>query len=407
MAVEGIFRKNGNIRRLQQISEALDKDSTVVNLSEQNPVQLAALLKRFLREMPDPLLTFRLHKLFCAAACELSRLRRPLLTTALQNREERQRCLHLLVTLLPRYNRDTMEVLFVFLKWVASFSYKDEETGSRMDMPNLATVICPSILYAKGANAARDESFIAISAVQDLLENQDEYYHVPQELAFVIHEGIYNIFAKELDLPPKEIHRHCSKYMQARGQTPTQYTPQVGQQQDRRPTMPSLGSGMRERPSDSRLSVHRSEGNLAAHLGEPNPGYGHANGHPHPIASQHSPYRQSTQQPPSAPAPGQHSRPTSWAQQSHPGSQQSLNQLNSPNATPWRGQGPFQGSHPSAHSTSGSRNSSRGSAPSSPGPEEGRRSLVMERDRSRQSSREGGGSGDGMEWPQANPTGRR
>ena len=70
MAVEGIFRKNGNIRRLQQMSEALDKDSTMVNLSEENPVQLAALLKRFLREMPDPLLTFRLHKLFCAAACE-------------------------------------------------------------------------------------------------------------------------------------------------------------------------------------------------------------------------------------------------------------------------------------------------------------------------------------------------
>jgi len=72
MAVEGIFRKNGNIRRLQQISEALDKDTTNVNLSDENPVQLAALLKRFLREMPDPLLTFRLHKLFCAAACKLA-----------------------------------------------------------------------------------------------------------------------------------------------------------------------------------------------------------------------------------------------------------------------------------------------------------------------------------------------
>jgi hypothetical protein len=70
MAVEGIFRKNGNIRKLQQISEALDKDTTTVNLSEENPVQLAALLKRFLREMPDPLLTFRLHKLFCGAACK-------------------------------------------------------------------------------------------------------------------------------------------------------------------------------------------------------------------------------------------------------------------------------------------------------------------------------------------------
>ena len=70
MAVEGIFRKNGNIRRLQQISEALDKDTTAVNLSEENPVQLAALLKRWLRELPDPLLTFRLHRLFCGAACE-------------------------------------------------------------------------------------------------------------------------------------------------------------------------------------------------------------------------------------------------------------------------------------------------------------------------------------------------
>jgi hypothetical protein len=68
LAVEGIFRKNGNIRKLNALVEALDKDSTSVVLTDENPVQLAALLKRFLREMPDPLLTFRLHKLFCAAA---------------------------------------------------------------------------------------------------------------------------------------------------------------------------------------------------------------------------------------------------------------------------------------------------------------------------------------------------
>lgn len=72
MAVEGIFRKNGNIRRLQQMTEALDKEYGNVVLSEENPVQLAALLKKFLREIPDPLLTFRLHKLWCAAACELA-----------------------------------------------------------------------------------------------------------------------------------------------------------------------------------------------------------------------------------------------------------------------------------------------------------------------------------------------
>ena len=312
---------------------------------------------------------------------------------ALQNREERQRCLHLLITLLPRNNRDTMEVLFVFLKWVASFSYKDEETGSRMDMPNLATVICPSILYAKGPNAARDESFIAISAVQDLLENQDEYFHVPQELAFVINEGIYNIFAKELDLPPKEIHRHCSKYMQAR----MQHGGVIGsmasmRNEQQRPPISQQSSGMRDRPSDSRLSVHRSEGNLASD-------HFHANGAATPTAAGHSPYRPAAPNPSGPPGPGQssHSRPTSWVQQSHPGSQRDLHQtLSSPGNTPWRGQGPFQGS------ANGSRNSSRGSAPGSPGPEEGRRSMNMERDRSWQSERER----QELEWPQANPTGR-
>ena len=64
MSVEGVFRKNGNIRRLKELAEAIDKDPTSVNLSDDNPVQVAALLKKFLRDLPDPLLTFKLHRLF-------------------------------------------------------------------------------------------------------------------------------------------------------------------------------------------------------------------------------------------------------------------------------------------------------------------------------------------------------
>ena len=64
MSVEGIFRKNGNIRRLKDLCEALDRDSSSVNLSDDNPVQLAALLKKFLRDLPDPLLPFKLFSLF-------------------------------------------------------------------------------------------------------------------------------------------------------------------------------------------------------------------------------------------------------------------------------------------------------------------------------------------------------
>lgn len=64
MSVEGVFRKNGNIRRLKELTDLIDNRYEQVDLSKDSPVQIAALLKKFLREMPDPLLTFKLHRLF-------------------------------------------------------------------------------------------------------------------------------------------------------------------------------------------------------------------------------------------------------------------------------------------------------------------------------------------------------
>lgn len=72
MSIEGIFRKNGNIRRLKELSDSIDKDASSVDLTEENAVQIAALLKKFLRELPDPLLTFKLHRLFVVSQSMLS-----------------------------------------------------------------------------------------------------------------------------------------------------------------------------------------------------------------------------------------------------------------------------------------------------------------------------------------------
>ena len=36
--------------------------------------------------------------------------------------------MHMLMLVLPKAHRDTLEVLFVFLKWVASFAHLDERT---------------------------------------------------------------------------------------------------------------------------------------------------------------------------------------------------------------------------------------------------------------------------------------
>ncbi|EXJ57013.1 hypothetical protein A1O7_07357 [Cladophialophora yegresii CBS 114405] len=196
MSVEGVFRKNGNIKRLKEAAEAIDANQTP-DLNRENPVQVAALLKKFLREMPEPLLTYKLQKLF-------------IISQKIADDERRRRVLHLTCCLMPKSHRDTMEVLFSFLKWAASFSQVDEESGSKMDIHNLATVMAPNILYAKEkAAGARpnvpqvDESFLAIEAVNTLIEYNDYFCQVPEDLQSILtdtglHGGSAELTTKEI-----------------------------------------------------------------------------------------------------------------------------------------------------------------------------------------------------------------
>ncbi len=139
--------------------------------------------------------------------------------------------LHMVSLILPKPHRDTLEVLFVFLKWVASFAHLDEETGSKMDLQNLATVICPSILYSRGQNAMRDESFGSIRVVTMLLENQDEFYCVPEEFLPILQDEEY--FANCMELPSREFLKKVENYMRVKagGRTPGLTSPVLGNTQ--------------------------------------------------------------------------------------------------------------------------------------------------------------------------------
>jgi hypothetical protein len=158
MSVEGVFRKNGNIKRLNDAKDEIDaKGAVEMDLTKENPVQVAALLKKFLRELPDPLLTHKLNKLWITSQ-------------KIEDAERRRRVLHLTCCLLPKPHRDTMEVLFTFMNWVSSFSHVDEESGSKMDIHNLATVITPNVIHRGKENVPVDDSFLAIEAVHSLIE---------------------------------------------------------------------------------------------------------------------------------------------------------------------------------------------------------------------------------------------
>ena len=171
MSVEGVFRKNGNIKRLNDVRDEIDaKGAVEVDLTKENPVQVAALLKKFLRELPDPLLTHKLNKLWITSQ-------------RIDDSERRRRVLHLTCCLLPKPHRDTMEVLFTFLNWVSSFSHVDEESGSKMDIHNLATVITPNVIHRGKENVPVDDSFLAIEAVHSLIECNESMCEVSLALS--------------------------------------------------------------------------------------------------------------------------------------------------------------------------------------------------------------------------------
>lgn len=116
---------------------------------------------------------------------------------------------------MPKPHRDTMEVLFVFLKWVASFAHMDSETGNLMDLPNLATVIAPSIMRARGRDPMRDETFGTLRVVTNLLENQDEFFLVPEEFIPMLQDQEY--FTNCMELTGKEFLKKCETYMKVKG----------------------------------------------------------------------------------------------------------------------------------------------------------------------------------------------
>jgi len=96
-----------------------------------------------------------------------------------------------------------MEVLFCFLNWAASFSVVDEESGSKMDVHNLATVIAPNILISNGKTDGMEDSFLAIEAVNSLIEHNDAMCVVPEDLQSILNDS--SLFSSSADITTKGI----------------------------------------------------------------------------------------------------------------------------------------------------------------------------------------------------------
>ncbi|KAG8519762.1 LOW QUALITY PROTEIN: Rho GTPase-activating protein 6, partial [Galemys pyrenaicus] len=179
----GIFRVGSSKKRVRQLREDFDR-GVDVSLEEEHSVHdVAALLKEFLRDMPDPLLTRELYTAF--------------INTLLLEPEEQLSTLQLLIYLLPPCNCDTLHRLLQFLSIVARHAddnvSKDghEVTGNKMTSLNLATIFGPNLLHKQKSSdkefsvqssARAEESTAIIAVVQKMIENYEALFMVPPDL---------------------------------------------------------------------------------------------------------------------------------------------------------------------------------------------------------------------------------
>ncbi|XP_072294895.1 unconventional myosin-IXb isoform X2 [Eucyclogobius newberryi] len=125
---EGIYRKSGSANRMKELHQRLETDPHLVCLEDYPIHTVTGLVKQWLRELPDPLMTFTHYNDFLHAVELPEKLEQ--LHTIYKELEE-----------LPTANFNTLERLVFHLVRVCK-----EEAHNRMSPNSLAIVFAPCIL---------------------------------------------------------------------------------------------------------------------------------------------------------------------------------------------------------------------------------------------------------------------
>lgn len=159
LAVEGIYRLSGSQTHVQKLKTLFDTDSESRILDFRNPENffhdvnsVAGLLKQFLRDLPDPLLTGEHYADFVEAAKHDDDI-------------VRRDSLHAIINGLPDPNYATLRALTLHLNRVT-----ENSAVNRMNSQNLAIIFGPTLMgTAPGSNIA--DAGWQVRVVDTILQN--------------------------------------------------------------------------------------------------------------------------------------------------------------------------------------------------------------------------------------------
>ncbi|XP_071169196.1 unconventional myosin-IXb-like isoform X20 [Mytilus edulis] len=129
--VEGLYRRAGaqaKVKILKQLIDSGKEDLVAIDTTEYQIHVLAAVLKGFFRDLPEPVLTYDLYDDFIRAA-------------EIHDEKERMQSLYAVIDKLPKPNYDLFERIIFHLARVAH-----HEDVNRMSVNGLAIIFAPTFL---------------------------------------------------------------------------------------------------------------------------------------------------------------------------------------------------------------------------------------------------------------------
>ncbi|XP_033962941.1 rho GTPase-activating protein 17a isoform X3 [Pseudochaenichthys georgianus] len=168
MKEEGLFRIAAGASKLKKLKAALDCSTSQLEEFYSDPHAVAGALKSYLRELPEPLMTFQLYDEWIQA-CSVS------------DPDKRLQALWVVCDNLPKNNKNNLKYLVKFLAKLAQ-----DSDVNKMSPSNLAIVLGPNLMWAKTegslAEMAAATSVHVVAIIEPIIQHADWFF--PEDVEF-------------------------------------------------------------------------------------------------------------------------------------------------------------------------------------------------------------------------------
>uniref|UniRef100_UPI00358E76F3 rho GTPase-activating protein 44-like isoform X2 n=1 Tax=Myxine glutinosa TaxID=7769 RepID=UPI00358E76F3 len=171
MQEEGLFRVAAAASRLKKLKIALDCGAVETQDYAGDPHAVAGALKSYLRELPEPLLTFSVYEQWIQAS-------------NFQDMDKRVQELKAVIETLPKANKENLRYLVKFLSRLCQ-----SQDVNKMSPSNLAIVLGPNLLWPPGDGRTMTDMITTVSLhtagiIEPIIQYADTFF--PEEVEFIM-----------------------------------------------------------------------------------------------------------------------------------------------------------------------------------------------------------------------------